>query len=343
MVSRANTGRSYVFLLVILAILIVGVVVFIDPFKWLAQDSQQAEDDQVVFCDFSASDISSITINQPKEDEFALVYQAEAWYLAKDDKEYPASSDKIDRLLEELPGLYALDLASEKIEKHPTFEVDELTGIEVKVYTTGSKPATELIIGKAAPGYQNAFVRFAGKNEVYRSSRNIKSLVGFSFRDYRTKQPWTFEPTTATSITVRNPAGAGEALVFNRADDLWKTADGANANQNELTTLVQKLSELRVNDFIDDAAERETGLEGAETHLVVEAPEGTFNLTVGGKDEELYFVMDQNDLVYHLSKYNMKFFLEDLKFDELTFDDTQSEAVQPDEGVNGGLPSDADE
>lgn len=344
--------------LVVLVVLIVLVIVLVDPFGWLKpQDTGPDEDapQEVVLCDLTADAITAFEIDQVEDSPFVLQREAGKWYVVRGEQRYDASPDRVDKLVEQVPGLKSSGLASDKPEKHATFEVDEEQAIHLKVYTGGEEPAINMYVGKATPSYGGAFVRLAGSDLVYRASANIKSLVGFSFRDFRTKEPWKCEPTAVETITVAPPPDLeGETVTFTRSEGFWKTPEGANANQNLLTELVDKLSKLKVNDFVDEPDPELTGLEGAGPNLVLDGPEGELSLTLGALDSSQYFVADHNGNVYKISEYNLKPYLE-LAFDELTFDDTAAEDEEgeagelsnagenPDEGIAGDLPSEADE
>jgi hypothetical protein len=264
--------------------------------------------------------------------------------------------ERVDKLTEALPELMSSGLASDKPDKFATFEVDDEQAIHLQVYTGGGEPAVSMFVGKATPSYEGAFVRLAGSDRVYRAAKNIKSLVGFSFRDFRSKEPWKCEPTAVESVTVVPPPEIeGETIAFTRSEGFWKTPEGANANQNLLTELVDKISKLKVNDFVDEPDPEVTGLaEDGEPNLVLSGPEGELSLTLGALDGSQYYVADHNGNAYKISEYNLKPYLE-LAFDELTFDDTVAEeeageegalsnaGENPDEGIETDLPSEADE
>lgn len=344
--------------LAVLVVLVIVALLLTDPFGWLAPSGDivdESKPESITLCDTAKDAITAFEIDKPDQEPFRLEREAGIWYAAREGKRYRANMERVDKLLELAPGLQSNGLASDKAEKHATFEVGDDQAIAFKVYTGNASPAAHMLIGKATQNYDGAFVRLDGMDAVYRSAGNIKALVGFAFRDFRTKEPWQFEPTTVQSISVRGLEGKGEKAAFNydgpeltfkREAGLWQH-DGTNANQNLLTDLVDKLSKLRVTDFVDDPLDEQTGLAGLEPHVVVTGPEGTLSMTVGKGEEARYFVADQGDTVYQLSEYSLKPYLE-LEFNQLTFDDTVgnnglSLEMEPDEGLTIDLPSDADE
>jgi len=341
---------------VILLVLVVVAILATDPFGWFKPAEDQLDVNapkEIELCSVTADTLTGFEIDQTSDDPFKLVNEGGQWFVTRGETRYKANMERVDKLIADVPGLMSTGLATDKADKHATFEVDDEQAIRLRVFAGSDTPAVDMFIGKATPSFDGAFVRLANQDEVYRAAKNIKSLVGFSFRDFRTKEPWKCEATTLESITVAPPDGEGEALTFTRAEGFWKTPEGNNANQNLITELLDKISKLKVNDFVDEPDPELTGLDGLEPNLVFSGPEGEFSLTVGSADNSQYFVKDQDGNVYKISEYNLKPYRE-LAFEELTFDDTVPEEPEgdeemsnagenPDEGITGDLPSDADE
>lgn len=345
MASGKGPAGRLVAAFAILVVLLIVVALVVDPFGWFGpskQELEQADLSRLVLCDFTGEQVTAIEIVKPDDERFVLAKEGDTWLVESGESRYEANMERVDKLLSDIPGLRSMGLVSDKLEKHSTFEVDEETGIGVNVHTGGAEPAVRLVAGKSAPGYQNSYVRLADEEAVYRASRNLKILVGFTFTDYRSRTPWSFEPLTAEAVTVAPVEGKTDPLSFPRQDGLWKTPSGGNANQNLLTELVHELSQLSINEFVDEPEEETVRLEGIEPQLVVSTAQGDFKLILGAEDGSYRYVKDQRGSAYKVSEYNLSFYLE-LAFDELLLDDTATEAVEPDEGVADGLPSDVEE
>ncbi|MBN2082075.1 DUF4340 domain-containing protein [bacterium] len=342
--------------LVIMLVLVAVAVLATDPFGWFKPAADHPDENapkEIKLCSVTADTLTGFEIDQISDEPFQLLKEGGQWFVVRGDARYKANMERIDKLIEDVPGLMSSGLATNKADKQATFEVDDAQAIRLKVFAGGETPAVDMYVGKATPSFDGAFVRLANQDEVYRAAKNIKSLVGFSFRDFRSKEPWKFEPATLASVTIAPPDGEGEALTFTRAEGFWKTPEGTNGNQNLITELLDKISKLKANDFVDEPDPELTGLEGREPNLVLDGPEGELTLTIGLDENSQYFVQDQDGNVYKISEYNLKPYRE-LAFAELTFDDTAPVAAEggdelsnagenPDEGITGDLPSDADE
>jgi len=355
MAQKKKPNRMWVLLgLLVLA----GILVFLaaDPlglFKPSAQQQEQLEGVNKVLFGSTAKDITAFEIKQPAEASFRLVKEKDQWYAVGDGKKYKADLEKVQKLLDDLPGLQADGVATEQPAKYPDFEVDDAKAIQLSIFTTGDKPETKLYIGKADSTYQSSFVRYNQDKPVYRASTNVKSLVGFSFRDYRTKQPWSFDPMLATSVEVLDPKGV-KTLTFTKKGEFWQTPDGKNANQNSLKEMLKKFSEIQVADFIDNPDDKVTQISTAPVAIRVKTPAGDYALKIGGKESSDDFVADQDGFVYKIYQYNLNFYRE-LDLAKLALSDVPKEqpkadaktggakeAEQPDEGIKGGIKSEAD-
>jgi hypothetical protein len=339
--------KNFTPLIVILVLLAGAAFLLANPFQKQETDETGAvvvgkdASSSTLLVDVKQDDITAISIKPPTDPEFKLVKEDAGWFATQGEKRYRADQERVDKLLEALPGLRSESLATENEKKYADMGINDTEGIKVGVYTSGKdKPAVTLIAGKAAPGYATSFVQVENQKQVWRATQNIKSLVGFTYRDYRTKAPWKFDPSTVTELTVRPVNGKPDT--YKSEGGVWKTASGANANQNLITTLLHDWSEAVVSDFDDsvepgvtpfdtkaentdpgDVGKDSAGMPvavahkvGQEPNLVAVTPQGKFSFTLGVKDAGLYFVADQDGLVYKASEPQIKFFRE-LRFAEL--------------------------
>jgi hypothetical protein len=339
-----NKNKTLVPLGIALVVLVGAVLLLANPFAKPKTDATGAESSgsaaaaAKVLIPAKKEEVTAISILQPKEQEFKLAKNGDSWEATLGDKHYGADQDKVDKLLEALPGLASESMASSNTEKYKDYGVDDESAVKVGIFTGGDKPAATLLVGNSAPGATASFARLGEDKQVWRTPLNVKALVGFSFKDYRSRKPWTFDPQIVKSLTVRAPGGKPDTYSFDNG--VWKTASGANANQNLIVKLLEDWSKAAVNDFADDVTPGVTPATaeappaeaagqqppatppaarfkvGLEPNLAVQTPQGSFSLTLGEKDGALYYVADQNKLVYKMAEPGLAFFRE-LKFDEL--------------------------
>ena len=268
--------------------------------------------------------ISRLDVSTPDGVQYSLLKQEDSWFALRDGNEYPADESRVSRLLDELPDLKSDAVMSEKAEQHPTFELNEDQAYSLQVYAGGSDPKVSLLVGKSTPNMKGCYLRLAGVDKVHKADANLRTSLGYSFDDYRSKQVWNYDPALATEANVtpvtEDGEFTGEAMQFSRDGELWKLADGSNGNQNDIQELVDKFSGLRVQTFIDDPSTlpEEQYDPDAVPCLVVNSGGEVHTLTIHGREEGNIVVSDSAARVYKTSRSNLNFLLE-LDFSQLAF------------------------
>jgi hypothetical protein len=325
---------------IILGVLVVLVFFLANPFglfKPSEEEREKKEGLSKLLCDFVKPNVTGFEIKPAGGEAFKLTKDSKVnkWFVQIKDKKYCADMQRIDKLLEEVPGLKSEGAATKSKDKYPTFEVDDAKGIGLKVFTDAPAPAVSLIIGKADTSYKGCFLLVENDPAVYRANANLKSLVGFEPKDYRTRNPWKFEPATATEITIAPPKGGAAPLTFTKIGELWQTG-GKNGNQNLIKETIKKLSDATINDFLDAPDPATTQLAGKSPAIIVKAGVNTYKLILGASDANTAYAQDQDGWVYKTSSYSMKFYT-DLAFDQLTFDDSKQDEAKA--GAAPGAPT----
>jgi hypothetical protein len=322
-------------LLLVLALIAFAVA---DPLHLLHPTPEKlAEKDpeRRVLIDAKKDEISAFEIKPIDGDAFRIEKDKDHWFVTVNGKRSKADMERLDKMLEELPELRSDSLVTADAKQYDALEVSEGKAIVLKVYKGDVKPVVTLHVGKAAPGYQNSFVRMDAGKEVWNAGTNVKSLVGYTAQDYRTKKPWTFKPEGATKLTLTKfsapkedeqthampPPGAGPQLTFELKDGVWKqSGSGSNGNQSSIKEFLKSFSELQVSEYVDAPDAAVTQLAGRQPAISVESPEGKFALTLGARDPSYWYVSDQDGVTYKISDYLLNFY-KDLDWTKLTFDD----------------------
>lgn len=337
--KKQNNLSKLAGLLVVLALAAFAIA---DPLHLLhptAEKLKEKDPERRVLIDAKKDDITAFEIKPIDTEAFRIEKEKDHWFVTVKGKRSKADMDRVDKMLEELPELRSDSLVTEDSKQYDTLEVSDGKAIVLKVYKGDVKPLVTLFVGKAAPGYQSSFVRVDSGKEVWDAATNVKSLVGYSAQDYRTKKPWNFKTEAATKFTltkfmppkedekthVMPPPAMGPQLSFELKDGLWKQAgSGSNGNQNAIKEFLKSFADLQENEYVDAPDAAVTKLAGRTPSITVESPEGKFALTIGARDASYWYVSDQDGVTYKISDYLLNFYKE-LDWDKLTFDDSPKE------------------
>lgn len=338
---RRKRGSKLPMLLGLFVALVGAAVVVTDPFGWRTPAEEvldAADPGRRVLVDLAADEISAIDIDPPTGEAFRLEREGEDWFVEQGTTRHRADMERVEPLLADLAGLRAESLATSRPEEHAGMEVNDELAIAVSVYSGGAEPLSLLHVGKSAPGFSASFVRVNGDPEVYRAGANIKSQVAYAFNDFRNRKPWSFDPLNVTQLVITPPNDPlGGALELRREGELWQHA-GGNANQNAITELLQRVTELDAGQFADDATPEQTQFP-ATPSLRVTTPVREYSLTLGAQDASYLYARDQDGVVYQLSDHTLDFYRE-LDFERLTFDDTPPEEAEADAAVDDDAEDD---
>lgn len=128
----------------------------------------------------------------------------------------------------------------------------------VVTLTGGDGKTVAIEIGGPASEESN-YVRLAGFPTIAASTSNLRSLFKPKAIDYRDKQLWTFEPSTAKRLEIvdRTDSANPATYVFVADGASWRMESPSAAKATDkVTQAVTELGRLRATQWMDDAKDR---------------------------------------------------------------------------------------
>ena len=238
---------------------------------------------------------------------------------------YAADKEPAKEAFEAVEQLEFGSVISDQKTKHKEFEVAD--GALHVVAKKGDKAVANFFVGKSL-GAQT-LVRLDGKNEVWQAKGSLKYKFDKDTAAWRDKVVINFAEADATGLAVK--AADGSSVVMEKAaKDATAPAAGAAAppppaeggwkvKESSLTIdhldktvaegIVSALSNLRANDFADDATAGDTGLASPKLTINVTLKDGkSHTLLVGNKkgDEDFYVKREGSGQVFIAKKWNLE-------------------------------------
>jgi hypothetical protein len=245
----------------------------------------------------STDDINRIEIVKG-EDVFILSAKDDKWTILP--QEFPAEPDKISNILETIGNLTLTELASEK-KDYLRYELDEENKIGVKAYKD-DEILREFDIGKVSATYRHTFVTIGEDTRVYHARDSFRSNFDFDLNDLRDKSVMSFDKNEITQVKIayedstylftktivpmeESPAEGEVQDQPETAQDEegWVTEDGTKGKKTEIDTVLNQLTDLKCDSFIEGKSKEDFT---APVHTVSLTGSKEYVLQIFAKDEE---------------------------------------------------------
>ena len=345
--------KSIVILLAIFIVLVLAVIVIEGPLS--KRGKKKAAEESILFPGFAADQVSSVEI-RTKDREIKLNKEGESWLVATSDN-YPADTEAVRAVLDNVKELKLTLIASKAAEKHSQFEVDE-SGVEVKMLGAEEDVLAHFFVGKTGPGYMSTYVRKADQDMVLLIDEPLKYTFDKGERGWRDRTVFDFDASQVQRLTLVSEE-KGEIAIVAQEDGGWQIIkpEVASAEKEAVDDIVRDISKLSADDFAEkrkEPEEEEAGetaeaevasplkeykLDEPQSKVMVDLKDGTARvLLIGDKSGYQHYVKREGkDTIFMLSKSKIdRLFkdLEDLKAEmeeEKPEGEQEAEEAKPDE------------
>ena len=245
----------------------------------------------------SQNEITRLEISKGKN-LIGLNKKDNSWYIAP--KEYPADAGKVKNMLDNIEKLTLTALVSES-KNYNLYDLSGEAKINVKAWQ-GDNLKRDIDVGKTASSFRHTFVKPADDNRVFHARGNFRNTFDTTVDDLRDKTILTYTPSDIQQIQItqekqsfmlnRNQlpekeapptADKKESASSPTQKTVWQTPDGRTGDDAAVDRLLDMLSNLRCETFIEDR-----GKEDFTTPLITIQLKGTqeYNLSIFAKTEE---------------------------------------------------------
>jgi len=214
----------------------------------------------------AAKEISRLQITKGKA-SIVLNKKDNKWYIAPD--EFPADANKVKNMLNAIEKFTLTALVSES-KNYNLYDLDEEKKINVKAWQ-GENLRRDVDLGKTASSFRHTFVRPAGDERVFHARGNFKNNFDFSVDDLRDKLVLALSPADIQLIRVikdqltltfsknQAPVVVDNTKAEKKSDpapgakkSAWQAADGRPVEETAVNQLLNAVSDLRCEKFIND-------------------------------------------------------------------------------------------
>jgi hypothetical protein len=196
-----------------------------------------------------------------------LTKKDDSWYIAP--KEYPADAGKVKNMLDNIEKLTLTALVSES-QNYDLYDLSGEAKINVKAWQADSLKR-DIDVGKTAPSFRHTFVKTAGDDRVFHARGNFRDTFDITVNDLRDKTVLTYTPADIQQIQITQenqsfmltrtqlpakeeppPAEKKESASPPAQKTGWQTPEGRTGDEAAVNQLLNTLSKLRCESFIED-------------------------------------------------------------------------------------------
>ena len=227
-----------------------------------------------------------------------LTKKDDSWYIAP--KEYPADAGKVKNMLDNIEKLTLTALVSES-QNYDLYDLSGEAKINVKAWQADSLKR-DIDVGKTASSFRHTFVKTAGDDRVFHARGNFRNTFDTTVDDLRDKTILTYTLSDIQQIQItaekqsfmltrtqlpekeESPTAEKEESAAPPAQKtVWQTPDGRTGDEAAVNQLLNTLSNLRCETFIEDR-----GKEDFTTPLINIRLKGSqeYSLSIFAKTEE---------------------------------------------------------
>lgn len=238
--------KSILWLMIIIIVLAIIYVVIkgIEPRVERGTDSK--------FAQFDPSGITKLEIITPEEAQGITLVKDDAGWQVVDPIQYHADDKAIDRVFSTLENLKFEYIASENPEKQATFEVNESSGSQVKMYKADDI-VLDFYIGKTDGTQRNTYIREANSNKVHAVAGNLSYVFKKPVDQWRDRTIVNIPKNDVQQVQV---TWNDTTVVYTAIDSIWsieQDGDTFEVHERKLGSIINAFSPFRTTEFQDDA------------------------------------------------------------------------------------------
>lgn len=236
-----------------------------------------------------SAEITKIEIRKP-DGAVLLEKKDDQWFVEPEG--YRADSNKIEKLLDAVASLTVTALVSES-KSYTRYGLDPEKKLSVKAWA-GDTLVREVDIGKAASTFRHTHVKLPKDPNVYHATGNFRNTFDQAAAYFRDMTVLSFRPQDIQSIEIikqdqtatiarRQIPVAVDAKESDENTNVqppapkieWQRSDGKGLDASAVFSLLNSLSSLRCEDYMDDKTAPDFGkpelsisFKGLETHTL---------------------------------------------------------------------------
>lgn len=284
---------------ILIAILALQIALTVFVF-WPQTPAQGAGDP--LLPDFSANDVTALTISDSDGNQVALARRDDDWVLPEAG-EYPVDGKKILPLLEKIAGVQTNRLVTQTEASHKRLKVagDDFNRLLEMTLQNGRN--YQFYLGSSA-GAGATHVRVDDQPEVYLTGEVSSFEANAQASAWIDTLYYTLPQTATVAMTLENENGV---FSFIQDGDKWTMqdlADDETLNESAVTGLLNQAASVQMTAPIGKTEQPSFGFDQPLAVVTLQTQEGnetkTYTLRVGAKDDDNNYIAGFSESPYYV-------------------------------------------
>jgi hypothetical protein len=243
-----------------------------------------AEAGAPLLADFSADNVTELTISDGEGNEISLAKNEAGWVLPQAG-DFPADGEKIAPLLEKAAGVQSGRLVTETEGSQARLQV-AADKFSRRLQITGQGGQTDTLYLGSSAGAGATHVRVNDQPEVYLTDKITAFDANAQASAWIDPLYFTVPQTATTGLTLENGNGTFE---FVKSGEAWTLADlspNEIVNQGAITALLNQAQTVNMTEPVGRLSEAGSAFDAPLATITLESGGQTYRLTVGTQDSE---------------------------------------------------------
>lgn len=267
-----------------------------------------------IFKNFQPDLITRVTLDR-KSQHVEMALENESWIVASEENK-PGDKKSINEIIQKVKNLKQHDIISQNPDKQSVFEVDNASGLCVKLYKDNDEKPTSFYIGKNGPYFNSTYLRATDSNDVILMGENLRAMYTPWSGKWIDRTIFDFDGSTLKKFSIEQE---NQTIAFEKDETgKWIGVQPYDFTPKieDLDRMILAFSSLKANDFAKTEELDNSGLENPI--VIITATDSTNNnriLKIGSQDKKNQYFAKSNEKphTFMLAGYRLAMFKKDIE------------------------------
>ena len=211
-----------------------------------------------------------------------------------------ADSGTVARFWDSVEDATATDLVARNPDNHARMGLAQDSAFAM-TFELDSETRT-VLVGNEGPSVGTSFIRQPDSDDTFLLSSNFNAHLTRAVSDWRDRRVVVVDTAAVTRIEL---SAAGSSYALSRGDSAWTIAGGGEADASAVRGLLEELSTLRANGFLEEGEELYGTPQEIGLTALTESGDMLADLRIGEGEGDRWVTVSGDDTVFRLPSFRV--------------------------------------